>query len=274
MLATGDREPLANTWFGRHFPIRVLKPANTTSVIAELSNGKPLLVEGRLGAGIVLFWSVAGNAKWTNLPLKPEFVPIVLRMIGYTSHAMLPVLPGSVTVGGESELKLTGGWLAPAGEITDPNGRKSKLEFRNQDHTSLAPLTDLRQKGFYNIELTGGTADNPMSTKLGIAANFDPIESDFRRFSEAEFRDWFPNLDTKWVNAGTEMGQVDGEFKERSEFWRWLVTLAAAVVLSELLLCTWMGRTQTKPDETTSSRVWNLLLGRSFAAMTGAETTK
>ena len=54
--------------------------------LARFTPKEPALVESRFRDGKVLLASFPATSKWTKLPLKPEFVPLVLRMVNYGEH--------------------------------------------------------------------------------------------------------------------------------------------------------------------------------------------
>ena len=58
---------------------RKLEPAGRAIVVARLSNGDPFLVED----GNAITCAVAPDLKWTDLPLHPNFVPLVNELVKY-----------------------------------------------------------------------------------------------------------------------------------------------------------------------------------------------
>lgn len=63
----------------KHFPLAPL--ANSPMrVLARLSDGEPLLVERKVKAGAVLMLGAAAQVDWTNLPLRPIFLPLMARL--------------------------------------------------------------------------------------------------------------------------------------------------------------------------------------------------
>ena len=69
----------------RYFPL-ALRAADAR-VVVPYQDGSPAVVEGTLGAGCVVLFSAPPNTKWTNLPLHPNFVPLVQRLLGYVFQA-------------------------------------------------------------------------------------------------------------------------------------------------------------------------------------------
>ncbi|MBI2191152.1 MAG: BatA domain-containing protein [Planctomycetes bacterium] len=56
---------------------------DTTRVLAEYSDGRPALVEGRYGLGRVLVFTSSCSTDWTDMPLRPTFLVLAQRLVGY-----------------------------------------------------------------------------------------------------------------------------------------------------------------------------------------------
>ena len=63
----------------KHFPI-AWTDRGTGHVLARLDDGQPLLAERPLGSGSVLLLGTALHVDWTNLPVKPIFLPLLTRL--------------------------------------------------------------------------------------------------------------------------------------------------------------------------------------------------
>ena len=56
-------------------------------MLAKLEDGQPLLAERPVGAGSVLLLGTALHVDWTNLPLKPLFLPLLTRLTFHLAGA-------------------------------------------------------------------------------------------------------------------------------------------------------------------------------------------
>jgi hypothetical protein len=56
------------------------------SVMARFTNGEVFLAEKKFGKGTVIQCSTSCNDAWTNLPLRPAFVPLMQRLLIGTVH--------------------------------------------------------------------------------------------------------------------------------------------------------------------------------------------
>lgn len=69
-------------------------PTLAERVIAQLSDGTPLVTRKRIGAGQVVLFHVTANAEWSSLPLSGLFVQMLERLA--VSSAVAPPDPGEV----------------------------------------------------------------------------------------------------------------------------------------------------------------------------------
>jgi len=58
--------------------------------VANLRNGKPIIIDHSIGAGRVLYGLTALDRQWTNWPQDPTFVVAALKMVGYLSSFRTP----------------------------------------------------------------------------------------------------------------------------------------------------------------------------------------
>lgn len=65
----------------RYFPLTA-RDAGALAVV-RYRDGSPAVVEGSAGEGRAVLFSAPPNTKWTNLPLHPNFVPLMQRLVGY-----------------------------------------------------------------------------------------------------------------------------------------------------------------------------------------------
>ena len=70
----------------KHFPM-TWGPQSTGRVLIKLDDGQPLLVERPVGAGSVLLARRRVHVDWTNLPLKPLFLPLLARLTFHLAGA-------------------------------------------------------------------------------------------------------------------------------------------------------------------------------------------
>ncbi len=117
------------------FRIARLKPVEGSAVLASAREGLPLLVEAKVGTGLVLQWASAANNDWGDWAIQRLYLPVIHQMMGYLTGR----LPGSGLV---QSAGLDSG-TTPGIEVSG-----SKLIVRNGDPSESridrATLAELR----------------------------------------------------------------------------------------------------------------------------------
>ncbi len=136
-------------------------------VLARLDDGQPLLVERKLGSGSVLLLGTSVHVDWSNLPLRPIFLPLVAGMTFHLadSHAMQNQLAAGRPIEAlfrEREMQ--------AAEVTRPNGEIVRLGTTD-DRPSLV-YDDTHDVGIYKIR----QLQTPNPQAFAVAVNLDAEE--------------------------------------------------------------------------------------------------
>jgi hypothetical protein len=122
----------------RIYGYRTLTPRPSTSTLARFDGGTPALVEGTLGRGRVLVWATSLDLSWSDLALKPVYLPFVHQLVRHASGYREQ--PGWVMVGQAIDVGQGTGSavvLSPRGErLAQPEG---------------ASAIEVTQAGFYEI---------------------------------------------------------------------------------------------------------------------------
>jgi hypothetical protein len=206
----------------RFFKYMLLEPVPDTverSVILRYESGAPALVEAQVGKGRVLLLSTTVDREWTDLPIRPGFLPLVQeaarRLVGATDTNAVP----SVLVGQPRPLT-----LAPDDrrlEVTRPDG---SVWVAKQDRTSAdrtVTFTDTDEPGVYRVRAAGPDGALASRPGDGFVVNVDTRESDPARLAADKRPDR--------VRAGATAGQPP---KRRVELWH---ALAGAVIVFAML---------------------------------------
>ncbi len=233
-----DAHYLTSAYFSRRFPLKLGEPRGSSWPLAKFASGAPALVESRLGDGVVVLAAFPAETRWTNLPLKPEFVPLVLRLVSYASHAADLEVPSTVPADGAAEIAVTGTWAPVSGKIHDTHGRPTPLTFERSASRLLGQFDQTNAKGYYAVEVKGGRPNPPQLASSSFAVNVAPEESRFETVKEDQIREWLPHADLTFVNASAEQQQIHGAFGEEREIWRPLIFVVFAIIGAEFMLAT------------------------------------
>ncbi|HUY93461.1 MAG TPA: vWA domain-containing protein [Pirellulales bacterium] len=265
-----DARYLTTAHFSRRFPLTFDEAAPGGWALARFSPKQVALVENRFRDGAVLVAAFPMHAKWTNLPLKPEFVPLVLRLVNHLEHRPELETPSVVPADGVAEIAVAGEWSPLSGRVIDGEQRSTDLEFKRAGSRFVSGYEQTSQKGYYAVEVKGGRVEQPKRGAAEFAVNLAPDESEFAAASEAELSEWFPGVKLSFVDASAEAQQELGSVGDQREIWRYLLYAAFAVIGAEFLLATRSGQGRNGEEASMGERIRQLAPGAWVGQMTGA----
>ena len=193
-----------------------IEPAPGARVLARFSDGSPFCVEGRLGKGKAVVFATSPAAKWSDLPKRKAFVPLVNDLLRHLS-GLEEGGSRQYTVGAAQKLRR-------AGRVVFPDGRE----------VSLARGEELRMDvpGIYRFLPARGAWEEE-----SWAANVPPEESDLNGVTQAELEEALKRVGTAKLAQVTALdGASPEELKARSGNWRALLLAALAVLAVEALV--------------------------------------
>ncbi|MGE9297347.1 MAG: VWA domain-containing protein, partial [Puniceicoccales bacterium] len=149
-----------------------LTPNADASVALTLQNGDPLFITQRVGSGRVFFSAIPLDGQWSDLPLSPQFVPVVQRTIQWLSG--LSAAPASVAAGEPWVLRVEPKHACKPFYVQAP-GDESPREFglvEYRDGQALVTVSNTYSLGGYAVYL------EPEGEPIGtFAVNLDAAES-------------------------------------------------------------------------------------------------
>jgi hypothetical protein len=220
-------EGLASARFFQYMLLTPLPDAPGRQIVLRYESGAPALVEGDVGRGRVLLLTTTVDREWTDLPIRPGFLPLVQEAARYLGGAPSGEAAAAVAVGQKREIALEpddrrieiappvgeSRWLTPPARGGEGRARRT-LTFTETD-----------EPGFYRVR--AARADGTISERPdeGFVVNLDPRESDPARLADDKRPDR--------AAAPTTSGAAP---RRRLELWHALGAAAIALVLLESLL--------------------------------------
>jgi hypothetical protein len=221
----------------RFFQFMLLEPvpdAPNRQVVLRYENGAPALVASDVGRGRVLLLTTTVDREWTDLPIRPGFLPLMQEAARYLAGAPGSDSISALTVGQRREIMLANDDVRV--EVVKPDGQslwlapesrpEAHAEGRAEAHGRRAvTFAETDEPGLYRVRAsrTDGTV-----TERGpesFVVNVDPSESDPARLPDDQRPDRGPGAAT----AGAAP-------KRRLELWHGLgVAIIAAVLIESLL---------------------------------------
>jgi Aerotolerance regulator N-terminal/von Willebrand factor type A domain len=138
------------------------------STLARFDDGQPALVERRVGTGRVLLWTSTLDTTWTDLALKPVFVPFVHRVVRYLGAYREPRPWRTVGDVVDPGLQAPASGSDVSRVALTPSGSRISLDGDGPE------VLELAEQGFYEFRAQGRDGDVPVV----VASNVDLAESD------------------------------------------------------------------------------------------------
>jgi hypothetical protein len=220
-------EGLASARFFQFMLLGPMPDVPGRRVVLRYESGAPALVEAEIGRGRVLLLTTTIDREWTDLPIRPGFLPLVQEAARYLGGAPSGEATAAVTVGDRRELTLdaedrrievvkpTGQsrWLSPPARSSEPRARRTVM------------FEEVDEPGFYRVRTArtdGSVSDRP---DAAFVATLDARESDPARLPD----------DKRPDRAAPDHGAAPVA-RRRLELWHALGAAAIVLVLLESLL--------------------------------------
>lgn len=202
--------------------------------VARYGDGGAALCEGRLGAGHVLLFTSAVDLRWTDLPLRGIFVPLLHRMAQY---AVAHTPPSEAYPVGEVAERPAAGEGGTA-EVVSPDGSSRTVRAEVSGESDAYRIGPLETPGIWRVRAGGREVDRfACAVDAARGADLAALEADRlgRIFGRARLRVVRPNESLKKAVTETRYGQ---------ELWRPFLALALALMVAEM----WLGRASSRKE--------------------------
>jgi hypothetical protein len=221
-------------------------PEGPVRVLASLSNGAPLLVEGALGRGRVLLWTATLDRDWTDLVLRPSFLPLLQRSVAWLGRTLEEEDPEGRGTGPGSTPR-AGFEVGDSARVAAPDGAGPVLIRRPDGSELTVELADGEDAVFIaELDLPGvwelGRAGDAERTKV-VIVNTPRTESDLTS-AQPDAIEAVRSLLTRdndlLASQGAELppagGDADTEGAGRTLLWPWILAGLFALFAGEAWL--------------------------------------
>ncbi len=205
-----------------------------------LDNGDPLLLERAVGKGRVLQWAIQGGQRWSNLPLREVFVPMMQQLVLYGATSAMPQLnietgnmlavaledqPAPDKASNKSSSPVAGNDI----ELLTPQNLRFRLDADRQSEQPSVQFAATHYPGAYQLS---GVRQRPLVIAASVRAEesvLTPLEdnslSETAQRLEAQIQD---SAEAFWAS---ELVKQTGR-----EIWRPLLAALVIFLFAELLL--------------------------------------
>jgi hypothetical protein len=196
--------------------------------VLRYESGAPALVEAAVGRGRVLLLTTTVDREWTDLPIRPGFLPLIQEIARYLAGAPSGEAATAIAVGQKREIALEPDDRRV--EIVPPTGESRWLTppARSGDAHARRTLTfaETNEPGLYRVRAARGDGTISERPDAAFVVNLDARESDPARLAEDKRPDR--------VTASAAAAGVAP--RRRLELWHALGAAAIVLVLLESLL--------------------------------------
>src|SRR5581483_8668999 len=219
------KAPRSGDFSAAHFfEYRAIEPGPNDRVIARFDDGTPAAVERKIGAGRIVAWTSTLDDTWTDIAVKPVFLPLVHQLVRYLADYEQPV-----------------SWMT-VGQVLDVNakthGRGDRLVVTpsGQRITPAAAsesgqgVVELGEQGFYELRPPAGASAAVRPEP--VAVNLDPAESDLAPLDPTELVASVTGHATSATEGPAAAQELTREETERRQGLWWYFLLAGLTLLA------------------------------------------
>lgn len=226
-------DALVRIWY-KTTPLEI-NGRNSPSVIAQFDGGQPFLAERQYGRGKVLQFSVPCDADWSNLPMRPFYLPLMQRLVAYLASASTPprnLKPGEM-ISAHFPAREAGREMI----LETPDGDEVGLQITEGDGNSLVEYDRTLAAGVYKLKIEP-------SPPLYFVVQPSFKESDLQRLSDEELDGYAERLGAAIVRSAGDFQALDRDQRFGREIWEHLLWIVLFLLFAEMALQQWIGRTK------------------------------
>lgn len=221
-LAAGSADDLPGLGRVRTHTLMLLEPSTDAArdVIMRFSNDAPALVERAVGDGRVMLLATSIDRDWSDLAIRPGFLPLVRQIALYLGGALDEGGPRILRVGETRKIRVARGTVEV--EVQPPRGPRHRLPVEKDSHEVSFRGTDV--PGLYRVFFRADGGEPRERTEERFTVLIDPAESDLTRAPHEALEQAAPS---GAVTRASEQGDSD------VPLWPWLLCGAVVLMLLE-----------------------------------------
>jgi aerotolerance regulator-like protein/VWA domain-containing protein len=218
---------------GHIFRYRALQTGPGDRVLARFDDGAVAAAERKIGAGRVIVWTSTLDDTWTDIGVKPIFLPLVHQLVRYLAH--YEPATSWYTVGQVLDLAARAKDRSNRIVVT-PSGERITQSGAG---TGNQGLLELSQQGVYEVRSAGVAAGRPEA----IAVNLDPAESDLTPLDPRELVAAVTGRATPTAGGPVAArGMTREEAERRQSLWWYLLMTGLLLLAAETVIANHLSR--------------------------------
>ncbi len=200
-----------------------------SDVLARLNNGDPFLAERSFKEGRVIQSSIPADADWSNMPVKPVYVPLMQQLVTYLASKVYP--PRNVNVGESIMAILPPSMAGKDARLTGPGDLDLQLTAKKKRHESIVRYDQTTRPGIYTLNLP-----EPKKTEVQYVVSTDREESDLKRLTDAQISSTVNAMNATLVSAPSDYLERTAERRVGQELWQMIALALLGLLFIEILL--------------------------------------
>ena len=197
------------------------------AVLARLDSGDPLLIERRVGDGVVLQMATSCDADWSDFPVRPLYVPLMQQIITTMASGISP--PRNIATGDPAVALLPGAEQSTTLSVVTPDGARRTLNTATQGKLQLARFEETQRPGVYAMS-------TPAAETIHFVAETSRSESDLSILAEPEMVQLSKSLASTLIKSPAEYLEQDRLRRHGQEIWKFVLAAFLAFMFLELVL--------------------------------------
>ncbi len=211
-------------------------PRSLSKVVLRLSDDSPLLAVRKVGEGVVFQWTSGLDERWSNIPGRPSFVPLVQSLV---EHWIAERNVESNLSTGQS-VDLQHRFNQTRSLTTIKNNQKTERKVQVSDpETNLSNWTigaDTPNRIFVDLPGVYRMVDEENDCHQAIAVTVSDAESKLKSLSSEQIGTFADQLGAHTAWTVDDLLEQSRTRLNGREVWRSLLVLLLCVVIAELWL--------------------------------------
>ncbi len=203
------------------------------SVLTRMENGDPLIVEKRVGKGLVIQVATACDADWSNLPTQNGYAPLMQELAIHLATQINS--PRNVTINQKIQAVLPAKWVGQSLAVFDPEGEEHRVQATASGAFAVVQFHETKRPGEYRLVTPDGVTRHFVVTTSRRESRLDQLTDD-------EIEKVAEKLDARVVRSLAEYREVDAQRRHGREIWKWLMIAVLTFLFAEMFLQHWFTR--------------------------------
>ena len=177
-------------------------------------------------------------ADWSNLPMRPSFLPLLQRLSVYLASTVFP--PRNLDVGKPLVAFLPVSQAGKTAALVTPDGVALEIPIIKKGERGVVEFAATQRPGLYVLTPPGGPP-------LHYVVNTSRRESDLERLTDSEIHGFAKAHGVSLVRSGAEYRKLDHTRRFGMEIWRAILWVILVLLFLEIFLQQKFSRARRAP---------------------------